>query len=123
MTRKKRMTDKAYKDYMALRIADFAFGLCQFWQAGEVLLDQDAKDDETYFRRAIERLNENQRWDLLVEMFRLTTLEANYFTKPTIESGDARRIVIGVIARFPRLQQLLQYNPKKDMLPDSLKIG
>jgi hypothetical protein len=60
---------------------------------------------------------------LLVEMFRLTTLEANYFTKPTIESGDARRIVIGVIARFPKLQQLLQYNPKKDMLPDSLKIG
>jgi hypothetical protein len=103
--------------YTRLKIAELAFGLVQFWPAGENLPDQAAMDDETYYRCAINRLSEQQQWELVVEMLRLTTPAAKCFTKPAIESSDARRIVLGVIDRFPKLCQSLHAAPDMNMIP------
>lgn len=90
-------------DFMDEYLNRLAFSLAQFWPAEDVLPDDEARDDETYYRVAINRLSIFNRAALVKKMRQLCQPSAGFFTTGT--SATARKKTIdGVLARFPLLQ-------------------
>jgi hypothetical protein len=98
------------EQYTSEYIGRLAFSLGQFWPASEVLPDEavEARESEIFYKVSIQRLNPDERDRLVMAMRNLADPLAEYFTKEVAESGEGLKIILGIIARFPQLQEALE---------------
>lgn len=82
---------------------NLAFGIVQFWPAGEELPDNDAKESEIFYKVSISRLSDEQRLGLVKRLRRMTTLSSKVFDVDFRGTPECRELVDSVIARFPQL--------------------
>jgi hypothetical protein len=94
------MTKEEFMDEYLNRLA---FALAQFWPYSETLPDDEAREDEVYYRVAIRRLSFTNRAELVKRMRQLCSTSAHFFSDSTTKSQRVLTIN-GVLARFPQLQ-------------------
>jgi len=95
------MTKEEFMDEYLGRLAS---SLAQFWPYSETLPDEEAREDEVYYRVAIRRLSFMNRAELVKRMRQLCSPSAHFFSDSTTK---AQRVLIinGVLHRFPQLEE------------------
>lgn len=95
--------------YTSEYIGRLAHSLGQFWPASEVLPDDatEARESEIFYKVSIQRMTPEERDRLVMTMRNLADPLAEYFTKEVAESGEGLKIILGIIERFPQLQETL----------------
>jgi hypothetical protein len=68
----------------------------------------EAREHEIFYKVSIQRLNPEERDRLVMAMRNLADPLAEYFTKEVAESGAGLQIILGIIERFPQLQEALE---------------
>jgi hypothetical protein len=96
--------------YTSEYIGRLAHSLGQFWPASEALPDDatEARESEIFYKVSIQRMTPDERDCLVTSMRNLADPLSNYFTKEVAESGEGLKIILGIIARFPQLQESLE---------------
>jgi hypothetical protein len=90
------------EEFMREYLSRLAFGLAQFWPAGEELPDEEARADNDFYAGAIRRLSIFRRAELSRMMWALVEEDARFFSEYT--SREQRiKTIRGVIDRFPML--------------------
>ena len=92
------------EEFMEEYLGRLAFSLAQFWPYLETLPDDEAREDEVYYRVAIRRLSFTNRAELVRRMRQLCNPGAGFFTSCTPKEQRVK-IINGVLARFPQLEE------------------
>lgn len=100
--------DKFLAQYTSEYIGRLAHSLGQFWPAGEELPDSEAREAEIFYKVSIQRMSEDERKLLVHALRNLSDPIMHYFAREVAESGEGLQIILGIIARFPLLQEALE---------------
>lgn len=90
-------------EFMREYLDRLAYGLAQFWPAGETIPPGD-QETEVYYRVAIERLAVHRRVQLVDALVALTKNSAMFFTTET-PMAERSLLINGVIDRFENLRE------------------
>ena len=93
--------------YTSEYIGRLAYSLCQFWTEDEELPNEEARENEIFYRISIRRLSGEERLSLVAAMRNKADVTAGFFDKEFCESRGAIQRILGIIARFPELQTAL----------------
>jgi hypothetical protein len=100
---------KKYEDEYLSRLA---FGLVQFWPAGEELPDEEAVVTDIFYRVSIDRLDEAQQRKLVAKLRRMTTKASGVFVPEIRGTAEAWDVVESVVRRFWTLSQFWPFNER-----------
>jgi hypothetical protein len=91
------------EEFMDEYLNRLAFSLAQMWPFGEELPDEEAKEDEIYYKVVIRRLSFINRASLAKRVRRLCLPKVNFFAK-CVPQGDRVKLIDGIFERFPQLK-------------------
>ena len=98
------------EQYTSEYIGRLAFSLGQFWPSDTVFPEDaiEARESEIFYKVSIARMSPDERDRLITAMRNLADPLANYFSREVAESGEGLKVILGIIKRFPQLQEALE---------------
>ena len=92
------------ESYTSEYIARLAYSLAQFWTADEELPNDEAREDEIFYKVSIKRLMPEERLSLVTTMRNKADVNNGFFDREFCESRGAMQRILGIIDRFPDLK-------------------